>query len=221
MSTQIAVRESRKVERETKLTQLAEVANRAHDVVVEAAREAVLRALEAGRALAIARDLCPKGTWTAWLAGNFGGSPSAAHDYIRVAQYVAELGDDPQCVAGFSYNEVKRIIAGRFRSTGRKPARRLSNGTEPAPATLIAPELPSAPSQPPTGEAAVTVVAPMPAADRLDPFVQMLQQAVAELRRLIRDERDEASYARHLLPPLERICGGVATRTWFWDLTDR
>ncbi|HVA51079.1 MAG TPA: hypothetical protein VNH11_32360 [Pirellulales bacterium] len=74
MNTSLTVRENRKLERETALAQLAEVANRAHDGVLKAAREAVMRALEAGRALVEAKEICPKGTWTAWLAGNFGGS---------------------------------------------------------------------------------------------------------------------------------------------------
>ena len=197
MSTALTDRENRKSEREARLTQLAEVAKQAHEGVVKAAREAVVRALEAGRALLEARDLCRKGTWTAWLSSHFGRSTSSAHDYMRIAVFVAENGNDPGCVAGLSYREVMRMLSGRVGTDGRANARRMTATAEPAPAVALA-----SPDKP---------------TDPLAPAMKHLEQTLDALRDVVQANVGDVDYAVHVLLLLERIHIGMPTRTWFWD----
>lgn len=65
---------------------------------------------------------------------------------------------------------------------------------------------------------------PVRVATNGDPFgvvAHLLEQTVAELRRLLAEEPQHARYARHLMQPLERIRGGIASRRWFWDMIKR
>jgi hypothetical protein len=217
MNTAITVRESRKLEREAALTRLAEIANRAHDGFIEAARVAVTRALEAGRALLEARDICPKGTWTTWLVEHFGASSTTAHDYMSVAMYVGEMGNDPGCVAGLSYKEVLRLARGRSRSKNRLPA-----GQEPPSVAVLTSQPAEAAQKPESGhrvERPSSVAAKLTTEKGGDPFapiVRLLEQAVVESRSLDQTGAHEASYARHLLKLLEPICRGIPDRLWFW-----
>jgi hypothetical protein len=54
--------------------------------------------------------------------------------------------------------------------------------------------------------------------DPLEPVGRLLEQVVAELRRLSGGSAAEAPYARHLLKPLEQIRLGIPARQWFWKL---
>lgn len=222
MGSSLTIRERQDLDREENLARLAEVAKQAHAQVLDAAREAVVRALEAGRALIQARQLCRKGAWTAWLTGHFGQSCSSAYDYMRLARYVAALGDDAQCLAGLSYNDAKRLIAGKYRAA---KAVRGEPSASDKPLAISAPTAlmrPATPDQPRATEVADTAVpAGASEGDPLDRFVRLLDQAVAELHRVVEEVADHASYARHLLPMLEELRGGVGARAWFDEVKKR
>jgi hypothetical protein len=217
MSTAMIVGQSGELEREESLMRLAEAANEAHQDVVDSARKAVLRAVDAGRAFLEARRICRKKTWTSWLAAHFHASSRTAQDYMRIAVYVAEMGGDPHCVTGLSFNAVRRMRKGRPCSDGRANPHRSAQRREPVASTLPPPAMPD--KHMPTAATA----APRAAADGdpFEPVVRLLEQAVAELRCLMQSRPEHARYARHLMQPLARIRGGVASRHWFWDMIKR
>jgi hypothetical protein len=73
-------------EAQQRLDQLAEKAKEAHSAAQKFAATAVERALEAGRALLEARDLCPHGTWTPWLKKHFEREVTSARRYMKAAK---------------------------------------------------------------------------------------------------------------------------------------
>lgn len=221
MSSALTVRENRELERQAKLTRLAEVAKRAHEGVVEAAREAVLRALEAGRALLEAKEICRKGTWTAWLTSHFERSTSSAYDYMRIALFVAKNGNDPGCIAGLSYREAVRMLNGRAKAQrgmamAEPAAAPLRRQNLPAPTVLTLDQI-QAPPAAPVDEITTTEIPPANTADPLAPAMQHLEQTLDALRAVVGTNAGVADYATHVLLLLERIHIGMPSRTWFWD----
>lgn len=73
-------------EAQEKLSELARKANEAHLAAQSAAATAVEQALESGRALLEAKDLCRHRTWLKWLAEHFRGGRGTAQAYMRAAK---------------------------------------------------------------------------------------------------------------------------------------
>ena len=210
-------------DRDNDLARLAQCANEAHNKVAGAVQQAVLHALEAGQALLEAKRLCGKGAWTAWLKAHFRASARTARGYMRLVVCWDQVGGDRQRAADLSQRQLERLLKGFSCSDGRantgRPAaqKRLTSkataqndASAPVPAASIT-------SQP-------AAQLPVPAAASGDPFgvvAHLLEQTVAELRRMLAIEPDHARYARHLMQPLERIRCGIAQRRWFWDMIKR
>jgi hypothetical protein len=216
MSNEVTVHDKSGVEREARLTRLAEVANEAHDNMVTAARRAVAHALEAGKALLEAKDLCTKGTWTVWLTERFSGDASTARGYMRLATYLPQVKSDRESIRDLNYTEALRLVKGFKRVDGR--ANNGGRGSAKKAAALA--NLPEAETNQPLESAlpkAVAVVSPALGGDGFALIGQFLQQAIAELKRLAEANKSDAPYARHLLRPLVRIHDGLATRAWVWD----
>lgn len=74
------------VEVQEKLAELARKANEAHVAAQSAAATAVEQALESGRALLEAKDLCRHRTWLKWLAEHFKAGRGTAQAYMREAK---------------------------------------------------------------------------------------------------------------------------------------
>lgn len=68
------------------LDALAAEANRCHRECKAAARTALARAVDAGRALIVAKAQVPHGAWGVWLVRNFEGSDRIAQDYMKLAR---------------------------------------------------------------------------------------------------------------------------------------
>jgi hypothetical protein len=219
MSHDLTDSENRLPDRESDLARLAECANQAHEKVAGAMQQAVMHALDAGKALLEAKSICHKGAWTKWLQGNFCASVRTAQGYMRLVVYWNQVGGDPQSIAGLNFSEATRMLKGLACSDGRaNPTRgHVQKRLTAADATMVPP------NQPPSVDAAQPNP-PLPVALSGDPFeviAKLLEQAVNELRRLRETRPDHARYARHLLQPLERIRSGIATRRWFWDMIKR
>ena len=91
--------------------ELARRANDAHRHVVGAARAAVKYALEAGRALAEAKRLCPGGAWGDWVDAHFHGSLRTAQRYVRLAQCWPQLEAAAADAGRLSHNEAVRLLS--------------------------------------------------------------------------------------------------------------
>jgi DUF3102 family protein len=209
MTREMTVSDNKVAHSGSNLALLAERANRAHEQVGDAARDAVDYACEAGHALLEAKRHCQRGLWTAWLAAHFHGSARTAQGYMRLATYRKHLEGDPQRAADLSRRQLDKLLTGLSYSDGRdNPVRSARpQKTANAAAALAA-----------TGDAQRPAVKP-PAQDPdpLDPFGRLLRQAIAELQRLIELRQGCVSYARHLLWLLERILDGLTTYRWHWD----
>jgi hypothetical protein len=82
---------------ETKLDDLAELANEWHAAAQDSARNALKCAWYAGDVLLKAKSQCGHGEWLPWLADNFDGSERTAQGYMKLrakAQRVADLDPD-------------------------------------------------------------------------------------------------------------------------------
>lgn len=102
MTREMAVSDNKVAHGRGDLALLAERANRAHEQVGDAARDAVDYACEAGHALLEAKRHCQRGQWTAWLAAHFHGSARTAQGYMRLATYRNQVEGDPQRAAGLT-----------------------------------------------------------------------------------------------------------------------
>jgi len=93
------------------LDQLATEANHRHGAVMEALRNAVYAAKDAGDALHAAKELVPHGQWGVWLRESFDASPETARVYMRVSEHWENqvkpvLDANP----GMTLENVKRIL---------------------------------------------------------------------------------------------------------------
>jgi hypothetical protein len=70
---------------EADLPELANIANRWHDLAETSMRSALEAAWNAGRALVKAKELCDHGKWLPWLDANFRGSARRAQEYMQIA----------------------------------------------------------------------------------------------------------------------------------------
>jgi hypothetical protein len=217
MAHEIAPSETRALTPDGDLAVLAQRANEAHERVASSLQQAVAHALEAGRALLEARAICSGGKFTSWLKANFGGAPSTARGYMRLVANWDQLGGDLKQAGALSQRQLRGLIKGLPCSDGR------ANPHRPAARQLAAPaDAMHAAGQPSVGQPSADDPAGDPDnADGSDPLEMvgwLLEQAVAELRRLTEACSSEASYARHLLQPLESICLGIPTRKWLRNL---
>lgn len=196
------------------LTRLAQRANEAHHRVAESLQQAVANALEVGRALLEAREICTGGKFTAWLKANFAGGLSTARGYMRLAVNWNQLGGDLQRAGELSQRQLAKLLKGLPGSDGRANPYLVSRQQAAAPAGNPAEQGNRSTGSPPD-ETGLPVAF---SGDPLEPVGRLLEQAVAELRRLCRADAREACYARHLLQPLELIHRGIPTRQWFWEI---
>jgi hypothetical protein len=215
MSHDITESENRLPDRDRDLARLAECANQAHEKVEGAVQQAVVHALEAGQALLAAKAICLKGAWTAWLKANFCASARTARGYMRLVVHWNHVGGDRQRAADLSQRQIDKLLKGLARSDGRANPPRAPSQKRLSPAAAPQDE-PSQPQPLPSASNDLAAVNPqLPNGTSGDPFElvgRLLEQVVAELRRLRETRPDDARYARHLLQPLERIRGGIATR---------
>lgn len=107
---QPANRDDLSKEKRLRLEQLAERANLAHELAKDAALRFCRHSVEAGMALLEANDLCPKGTWLAWLADHFGGSARTAQRYMHEAKLVTLMGGNTTDLSFFHPEELVRHI---------------------------------------------------------------------------------------------------------------
>jgi phage N-6-adenine-methyltransferase len=77
------------------LTELADIANREHDLAFAAAGYAVIHALNCGAALNEARGRFRYGEWLPWLKANFTGSQPTAWRFMKIAASYSDLNDLP------------------------------------------------------------------------------------------------------------------------------
>lgn len=203
------------------LERLAQRAMRAHDNFQASMRQALVHALEAGQALLEAKALCPDKQWTKWLTANFRPSAATARGYMRLAALWPQVGGDQESVLDLTYTDALRLIRGKPNADGR-----INTGRSAERRRLTASAAPFD-GPPPHGESEVEKTdGSVPRAEVADEplglFGRLLHQAIAELRRVAETQRSDASYARHLLQPLERIHQGLASYRWHWDdLTPR
>ena len=73
------------------LSQLAEAINAEHRACTEAMHTGLAHAVQAGQLLIEAKAQHKHGGWLKWLDGNFGGTPRAAQQYMRVAREIPRL----------------------------------------------------------------------------------------------------------------------------------
>ena len=73
------------------LRPLARRANEAHNRAVGAVQSALGYAIQAGEALAAARDQLDHGAWLPWLAANFHGGARTGQRYVRLYEHRGEL----------------------------------------------------------------------------------------------------------------------------------
>lgn len=66
--------------------ELAEIANREHELARQAGEEMVRHAIQAGDALISAKAQVQYGEWLPWLESNFDASEDTAHAYMKVAR---------------------------------------------------------------------------------------------------------------------------------------
>lgn len=105
-------------EAQERLAQLAEKAKEAHQAAQDSAATAVERALEAGRALLEARDLCPHGTWIPWLKEHFKQEVGTARSYMRAAKRWHILAARCPNAAQLPLREVLKLLSKLFPHDG-------------------------------------------------------------------------------------------------------
>lgn len=223
MNDVVTTSESSLPDRDHDLARLAERANEAHSKVAGAIQQAVLHALEAGQALLEAKRLCLRGAWTAWLKANFRASARTAQGYMRLVAHWHQVGGDPQRAADLSQRQFDKLLKGMSYSDGRSNTARSSAQKQlTAEETALKGQSQPLPAESTTSSGSPTQL-PISLATNGDPFgvvVQLLEQTVAELRRL-RTKPEHARYARHLMQPLERLRLGITQRRWFWNMVKR
>lgn len=93
------------------LPELADQANREHDLCVAATSTALDHAHAAGQALIEAKGRLPHGAFGPWLAENFRGSARSARAYMRVAEHWPAIERKRQRVAVFAYRDALKLLA--------------------------------------------------------------------------------------------------------------
>jgi ParB family chromosome partitioning protein len=73
------------------LFELAQIANREHELAYRSGAEMVAHAINAGEALIAAKAQTPRGEWLPWLAANFNASEDTAERYMKVARNSARV----------------------------------------------------------------------------------------------------------------------------------
>jgi hypothetical protein len=112
------------------LKRLASQANLAHRWAAASAGASVGYIVEAGDALARARDLCLDGEWTAWVLRHFEGTLRTAQRYVRIARHWHEIGCDATRVSPQSQSEAMRMIRNAVFSRLPRAARGASTAIE-------------------------------------------------------------------------------------------
>lgn len=207
MTHELTPNEGQPPDRQDELARLAEQANEAHRQVGDSLQQAVAKALEAGRALLLAKEICEEKKFTAWLKAKFDGGVSTGRRYMRFVAKWNELGGDHSRASGLSQRQISKLLKGLPCSDGRAnphTVRQLSAPRDGA----------SSPGNSPIESTETS------ASDPLEKVGRLLDQAVAELRILGGASSGEGEYARHLLQPLEYIRLGIPDRRWFWELTE-
>ncbi|HVA46874.1 MAG TPA: hypothetical protein VNH11_10955 [Pirellulales bacterium] len=213
MSDELRANENQPPDRQADLARLARRANEAHGRVAESLQQAVANALEVGRALLQAREICEKGKFTAWLGANFDGGPSTARGYMRLVVNWNQVGGDHQRAGDLSQRQIAKLLKGLPRSDGRANPHAGAANQLPAPAARAVGSGQPASSSPPEKTPAVAA-----GGDPFDLVARLLDQLVAELQRLAGACPQPDSYAQHLLQPLDYIRRGIPKRRWLWDM---
>lgn len=117
-----AIGERSPEEARRRLEQLASQANLAHELVKDAALRFCRHSVEAGMALLEAHDLCPAGTWGAWLKDHFDGSARTAQRYMKQAKTLLLLGVKTTDLSFFHPEEVSRVFDQAIRRIERQRA---------------------------------------------------------------------------------------------------
>jgi hypothetical protein len=84
----------------------------------------LMHAIEAGRLLIRAKDVCPHGTWGHWLDRHFAGSRRTAQLYIKVARDYPNLGVNAQRVADLNLRSAVARLAKPDQRTGSQRGNR-------------------------------------------------------------------------------------------------
>lgn len=105
------------------LTELAELANREHDLAFEARNDAVMHALTCGAVLVEAKRRVGHGNWLPWLEANFAGSERTARNFMSVAA-------NRQRVADLEAGTFREVLAALSESNGRRLEAVYSSGSD-------------------------------------------------------------------------------------------
>jgi len=84
-----------------------------HDLCRKSIAEGLQHAINAGELLLRAKELCPHGTWGAWLRDNCNVSERTAQTYMRVARGLPVLEAKAQRVADLSLRDAVEILEER------------------------------------------------------------------------------------------------------------
>lgn len=185
-----------------RLEQLAEQANLSHNLAKDAALQFCKHSIEAGIALLEAHDLCPKGTWFAWLAEHFDGSIRTAQRYMQQANCVLPIGGDTTDLSRHHPEELTRLFSSALKRLERQRAAAAVH-SESSAAVVAAEGITEA----------VDVVNDNPPSnisngDPLTRVVALFDELLAALRLAI-DSGQWLDYGEFVLDEMERIRGDV------------
>jgi N6-adenosine-specific RNA methylase IME4 len=95
----------------SEFSKLATQINEHHRLCETSLNKGLEHAIEAGRLLLKAKQLCARGKWLVWLRENFDGSERTAQTYIQAVRLLPRLNGNPQRVADFSLRGVVKAMA--------------------------------------------------------------------------------------------------------------
>lgn len=187
------------VEAQQRLDQLAEKAKEAHFAAQNFAATAVERALEAGRALLEARDLCPHGTWMPWLKKHFQHEVGTARSYMKAAKRWHVLAAQCPNAAQLPLRDVIKLLSHLV------PC----GSSEPAPTDTSASHR-QIEGQPGAGSPATEPlsVSPTSSADdheAVQMVVDLYHRLIEALRYVVQRGQRDTSYFELVLKALDRV----------------
>jgi hypothetical protein len=191
-----------------RLEQLAQRLNEAHRGVEAAVKNGLVCAYEAGKALLEAFDICPKRTWTAWLAVNFKPSRWTARRYM---DFALECDQRFGGLAGATLPQIPPEEAGSvLKKLTVLPSGRTKR-TSPSSRQRALPSAVAAPASPATDAVASSAAQPSPIVPGGDPnpylpIKRMFEQLMEGLRMVMRgDDCHDGPFAEMLRLDLEPV----------------
>ncbi|HEX7378805.1 MAG TPA: hypothetical protein VF278_16910 [Pirellulales bacterium] len=180
---------------------MADQANRAHELVKDAALRFCRHSVAAGMALLEAHDLCPAKSWGAWLQGHFDGSPRTAQRYMKQAKKLLLMGVKTTDLSFLHPEEVYRLFDKAIRRIERQGAvlaAAAAKTSEPDAGLVVTV----------AGDRSAEIGAgrspPLPIADPLVPVLALFNELMAALCGAM-ESGQQLDYGELVLDELERI----------------